>query len=576
MNNDRKNVNNKRTIAGALASIYSVKRTAPWFGFVLLIVVYLASTVTTVRVSVGGGAFEVGQAVIPLAALTGVFSTFANMCLIILVVVYRNIGFYSTIGILSMQVPFIMVNIFVLRSFTSIPGLFTNLLTMIASTLIYLNQKKAESYQQRIVEQAVTDTLTGLPNRFAGREYFSELIKKGQKFVYVAADINNFKSINDTMGYETGNKILLEIANRWRDLADSGVTGNFDLVARLSGDEFGIGILEYDSEQEIIDTIHRFKEELERKITINDYDYYVNATYGYAEYPTDAQDLESLIAASSLTLHDAKRRFSGGAIVRYTPELLQSEKTLQIERTIRKALENDTVFCHLQPQYDINHNLRGFEVLARIKDKEGVFISPMDFIPVAEKSGLVDQIDMRVFHQAAKFLEEAIAGGRENISISVNISVKHLLKNNFIDEIKEVLSTYAIKPKNLEIEITESVMIESVERAKAVIEEVKQLGIMVAIDDFGTGYSSLSYLHNFPANLLKIDKSFIDAMSEGESSQKYVESIISIGHVLGLEVISEGVETEEQLAILKGIGCDLIQGYIWGRPVPIEEAKKLI
>ena len=150
------------------------------------------------------------------------------------------------------------------------------------------------------------------------------------------------------------------------------------------------------------------------------------------------------------------------------------------------------------------------------------------------------------------------------------------MKNNFLEDIRSILETYAISPSQLEIEITESVMVESVERAKAVIEEVKGLGLRVAIDDFGTGYSSLSYLHNFPANLLKIDKSFIDAMSEGKSSQKYVESIISIGHVLGLEVISEGVESEEQLEILKRIGCDLIQGYIWGRPLPPDEAEKLL
>ena len=576
MSDERKNKSNKRSIASALAAIYSVKRTAPWFGFVLLIVIYLASTVFTVRTSVAEGFFEIGRAMIPKAALTGVISTISNLCLIILVVLYRNIGFYSAMGILATQVPFICVNIFILHSFTSIPGLFTNLLTMIACILIFTNQRKAIAYQQRIVEQAVTDVLTGLPNRFAGREYFSGLMKTGTKFVYVATDINNFKSINDTMGYEVGNKILIEIANRWRDLADSGRTGTYNLVAHVSGDEFGISIQEYRNEEDILKTIQAYKAELERKITIDDYDYYVTASFGYAEYPEDTTVLEDLIAKSSLTLHDAKRKYSESVIVRYTDALLESEKTLKIERKIREALESDSVFFHLQPQYSIDHKLRGFEALARMKDTDGSFISPVDFIPVAEKTGLVDRVDMRVFHRAAKFLEDAVKKGRTDITISVNISVKHLLKNNFLEDIKSVLETYAISPSQLEIEITESVMVESVERAKAVIEEVKGLGLRVAIDDFGTGYSSLSYLHNFPANLLKIDKSFIDAMSEGKSSQKYVESIISIGHVLGLEVISEGVESEEQLEILKRIGCDLIQGYIWGRPLPPDEAEKLL
>ena len=214
--------------------------------------------------------------------------------------------------------------------------------------------------------------------------------------------------------------------------------------------------------------------------------------------------------------------------------------------------------------------------MARIADTAGKPVGPVDFIPVAEQTGLVDQIDMCVFRRAAEFLEKAAKKGRTDITVSVNISVKHLLKNDFLDEIKKILSDCEIQPSCLEIEITESVMIDSVERAKEIIEEVKALGIQIAIDDFGTGYSSLSYLHNFPANLLKVDKSFIDTIEEGESSRKYVESIISIGHVLGMEVISEGVEEEKQLAILKEIGCDYIQGFIWGRPMPSEEAEKLL
>lgn len=211
-----------------------------------------------------------------------------------------------------------------------------------------------------------------------------------------------------------------------------------------------------------------------------------------------------------------------------------------------------------------------------MKDADGSFISPADFIPVAEQSGLVDQIDMCVFRKAAKFLEDAEESGNSNFLISVNVSVKHLLKNSFIDDIKSILDTYKVNPGRLEIEITESVMIDSVERALERIEEVKKLGLMVAIDDFGTGYSSLSYLNNFPSNLLKIDKSFIDAMDNGESSKKYVASIISIGHILGLEVISEGVEREDQVETLSEIGCDYIQGFVWGRPLPPEDAAKLI
>ena len=567
---------NKRTIENILQSITSVKRQVPKSGFVLLLILYILATVTLNRVTHSGGEIMLGSYPFALRSAAGIFSSLTNLCVILLVVHYRKVGFITGLVIIIGQIPMMLVQIIMLHNYDAIPGVFTNGLTIIAIIIININHNRVDRFQKEVLEQAVTDRLTGLPNRFAGREYFAGLVKVREKFVYVATDINNFKSINDSMGYETGNKVLKEIANRWRDLADNGNLGTFNLVAHISGDEFGFSIQEYNSEEDVLRTINRFREELERKITIDDCDYYVNASFGYAEFPTDAEDLETLISGASLALHDAKRRGILGDPVRYTKELVQNEKSLETERKIRSALANDTIFFHLQPQYDINHKLRGFEALARMKDADGNYIPPMEFIPVAERSGLVDQIDMAVFKRAAEFLQNAGKTAEPDFTISVNISVKHLLKNSFIDDVKGILETYDVAAEHIEIEITESIMIDSVERALDRIEEVRKLGIMVAIDDFGTGYSSLSYLNSFPANLLKIDKSFIDVMNQAESNKKYVASIISIGHVLGLEVISEGVESEDQLETLKEIGCDYIQGFIWGRPVPPEEAAKLI
>ena len=567
---------NKRTIENTLHSITSVKRQVPKSGFVLLLILYILATVTLNRVTHSGGEIMLGSYPFALRSAAGIFSSLANLCVILLVVLYRKVGFITGLVIIIGQIPMMLVQIIMLHNYDAIPGVFTNGLTIIAIVIININHNRVDRFQKEVLEQAVTDRLTGLPNRFAGREYFAGLVKVREKFVYVATDINNFKSINDTMGYETGNKVLKEIANRWRDLADNGNLGTFNLVAHISGDEFGFSIQEYNSEEDVLRTINRFREELERRVTIDDCDYYVNASFGYAEFPTDAEDLETLISGASLALHDAKRRGILGDPVRYTKELVQNEKSLETERKIRSALTDDTIFFHLQPQYDINHKLRGFEALARMKDADGNYIPPMEFIPVAERSGLVDQIDMAVFKRAAEFLQNAGKTAEPDFTISVNISVKHLLKNSFIDDVKGILETYDVAAEHIEIEITESIMIDSVERALGRIEEVRKLGIMVAIDDFGTGYSSLSYLNSFPANLLKIDKSFIDVMNQAESNKKYVASIISIGHVLGLEVISEGVESEDQLETLKEIGCDYIQGFIWGRPVPPEEAAKLI
>ena len=576
MSPNKQTSTNKRTVENTLLKITTVRRAAPKSGFVLLILLYILASVTLSHVTRMGGEIMFLGYPFSLRSAAGIFSSLANLCVILLVVVYRKVGFITGLIVLIGQAPVMMIQIFVFHNYNAIPGVFTNALTVVAIIIIEINHKRVDRFQKTVLEQAVKDRLTGLPNRFAGREYFGGLIKNREKFVYVAADINNFKSINDTMGYETGNKILIEIANRWKNLADNGNTGTFNLVAHINGDEFGFSIQEYNSEEDVINTINRFREELERKITIEDCDYYVNACFGYAEFPADADELDSVVSCASVALHDAKRRDIINEPVRYSGELIQTERTLEIERKIREALEKDTVFFHLQPQYDMNHKLRGFEALARMKDADGNFISPAEFIPVAEKTGLVDQIDMAVFRKAAKFLEEAGKNAEPDFTLSINISVKHLLKNSFIEEVQGILRSYEIAAKHLEIEITESIMIDSVERALDRIEEVRKIGIMVAIDDFGTGYSSLSYLNNFPANLLKIDKSFIDAMNTGESNKKYVASIISIGHVLGLEVISEGVESEDQLNTLKEIGCDYIQGFIWGRPVPPEEAMKLI
>ena len=274
-------------------------------------------------------------------------------------------------------------------------------------------------------------------------------------------------------------------------------------------------------------------------------------------------------------MHSAKTLGNNG-VLRFDPDLAGNAKFLEIERKIRKALDNDRITYHLQPQYDINHRLRGFEALARMRDEDGTLINPGDFIPVAEKTGLVDRIDSCVFEQAVKFVGDVMNETLSNITMSCNVSVRHLMKKNFIEEVRNTLHKYGVPPQCIEIEITESIMIDSTDKALNTISELKRMGIKIAIDDFGTGYSSLSYLNNLPSDILKIDKSFIDVMNDSESSKQYVAMIVSIGHIMNLKVISEGVESEEQVDTLKEIDCDFIQGFIWGRPMPAEEAMKLV
>ena len=428
---------------------------------------------------------------------------------------------------------------------------------------------------KRLKHMGYTDTLTGLPNRFACNEYISELITKDEKFAVVSIDLNNFKSINDTLGFDGGNKVLIEVSKRWKTICEEEFEDIEFCLTRTGADEFILVISGNKTDLKIEDIISRYVEALNENLTIDGYDIYVTASFGYAEYPSDANTTDTLISRANSAMKEIKKVRNSEHILRFTPDILKDEHILEIENLIRSAIENDTIYFNLQPQFDMDHKLRGFEALARMKDVNGSIISPGEFIPVAEKVGLIDMVDGTVFKKAADFFGRLMNKTNADLTLSINASVRHLMKNDFIEEIQDLLKTSGIPADRLEIEITESIMIDS-EKALQRIEEIKKTGVQIAIDDFGTGYSSLSYLNRFPANLLKVDKSFIDKMNTSESSRQYVAEIISIGHIMGFDVISEGVEEPEQLEALKSIGCDYIQGYIWGRPLSAEDAEKLV
>ena len=229
-----------------------------------------------------------------------------------------------------------------------------------------------------------------------------------------------------------------------------------------------------------------------------------------------------------------------------------------------------------QPQYETEtKRLRGFETLLRLKDETGVPIPPSDFIPVAERSGLIFEIDRWVLRHAMQSFSEEITGNSDFI-VSVNISARHIVEPGFAEEVKDMLEENNFPPERLEIEVTESCFIASIEKAISTLLKIKSLGVQIALDDFGTGYASLSYLQKLPIDLLKIDKSFIDDMTDREEGGNFVKSIIAIGHMFHCKVISEGVEEEQQLELLKELKCDYIQGYLWGKPQKQSDALQLI
>ena len=567
--------NAKDRFASTLNSV-SMNREVPKSAYVLLLLVYFLTNSVTRSMSGSTEMITLFGSQVPLTMLAGVAASLGNICMLLIVILFGTLGFATAITILILQIPVLFIAIFRAHNIATIQGVFTNLLALIASVIIYTNYRHIVSYQKKMREQAITDPLTGIPNRFACFELMNDLIEKKEPFVLVSTDLNNFKSINDTMGHTVGNDVLIEICERWKAIASAEDTKTSDFLARPGGDEFLLVIRGYQNDEEIREAIERYQKALEKKITLDDCDYFLNASFGYAEFPKDADTAITLISYADTAMHEVKRSHKNDRILRFTRDLAKIEKNLATERKIRNALENDTLFFHLQPQYDINHKLRGFEALARMKDADGQMVSPGEFIPVAENIGLIDKVDLGVFRKSAMFFGELLKKTGADITLSINISVRHLMKNNFMDEIRDILEKSGVPSSHLEIEITESIMIDSIDKALEVIGEIKEMGIKIAIDDFGTGYSSLSYLNKFPADLLKIDKSFIDEMNSSESSKQYVAMIISIGHIMNLDVISEGVEEPEQLETLKTIGCDYIQGYIWGKPLPPEEAEKLV
>ncbi len=554
----------------------SFSRKAPLSMYFVLVVLYVIASVVVSKTAGSHETITVFGSKLNVYAFAGIFSAISNICIMFMVVYFGKLGFITALIGLVLQLPMMLYGIIAKGNISSLPGLFTGLFTISAIIVIHINNLRIDRFQARMRDQAVTDRLTGLPNRFACSELVNDLIKRQEKFAIVSMDINNFKSINDTMGRNAGNEVLIEVASRWKAIADSDDTTTLDFVTRQSGDEFSLIIRNFSSEQDILKTIKHYQLTLEKKVTVENCDLYLTACFGYTVFPQDADNSDNLFSCADAAVHELKSNNTGNRILRFTTDLLKSERSIEIERKIKAALVNDSLYFNLQPQFDINHNLRGFEALARMKDTDGSMISPGEFIPIAEKAGLIDKVDISVFRNSAKFFGELVRKTGADITLSVNVSVRHLMKNDFLDEIRNVIETSGVPADKLEIEITESIMIDSAEKALQCINDLKNMGLKIAIDDFGTGYSSLSYLINFPADMLKVDKSFIDKMNTSESSKQYVAAIISIGHIMNFSVISEGVEEAEQLDTLREIGCDYIQGFIWGRPLSPEAAEDLV
>lgn len=481
--------------------------------------------------------------------------------LLMLKVDYRYGRIFSVACMLS-TILNILIVIAHLKKLQPFPGL--------CSTIIYLITIIILSYQfQNRDKEIITDYVTGVLNERGLYRRINSKIEYKKHFKLYGLGINNFVAITANYGHEFCETLLKKFAD--------DLSSNFDKkdIALLEGNKFFL-LVDYNE----TDAEEKLKNFITDKILVeykdNLIEAYINLSIGYACYPDDAENADELIKNADIAMYDADKN-KLREICHYKPVMEQQIiRRMDIEKVLKSALKNEYFHLVFQPQYVLNgKKLRGFETLLRLETPMGLSYSPAEFIPVAEKSDLILKIDDYVIIHAMKEFKDIITTQNKDLIISVNVSAKNIANPEFPDKILSYIKETDFPPQNLEIEITEYCLVQSIDQAVANIKKLRQNEIKIALDDFGTGYTSLSYLAKLPVNLLKIDKSLIDDIETDSKILEFVNTVISLGHLMNCEVISEGVETENQLSLLKEKNCDLIQGYVWGKPVMYEDAQIL-
>ncbi len=423
-------------------------------------------------------------------------------------------------------------------------------------------RKKAEKAIYRV---AYYDYLTGLPNRRLFQKHMKtvESSARHDPFAVVFIDLDRIKHVNDTMGHTIGDQVLSTVSRRLEECLREG-----DMVARIGGDEFAVvlpGVCRKESEG-IAEHIIR---QIGKQMSFNEIDLFVTASMGISIYPDDGQDSETLIKNADAAMYLAKEMGQNNYQF-FTKELDEKNaKKMMLERELHKALERGQFQLHYQPQFDLQSGcMLGVEALIRWEHPKLGTVSPADFIPLAEETGLIVPIGNWVLQTACHQNKKWQEAGFPAVRISVNVSVRQFTQPNFVDNVKEVLEQSGLSPDCLDLEITESMTVEG-EFFHSVLRKLKELNIHVSLDDFGTGYSSLSSLRHFPINRLKIDQTFVKTLDD--TNKAIVAMIITLAKSLKINVIAEGVETMEQVIFLKEMNCHEAQGYFFAKPMPAEQ-----
>ena len=432
-----------------------------------------------------------------------------------------------------------------------------------------------KAYEARIQHLANYDALTGLPNRSLLGDRAAQAIahakRAGHTCGLVVLNIDRFKLLNDSYGHATGDFLLQRLAERV-----SGLMREVDTVARLGADVFAVLVVDLARPDDILVSARKIHECTAVPFEIEGRDVHVTLSIGASTYPRDGEDFELLLRNADAAMHGVKQ--SGGNRIQFYAATMtrQATERIELEAALRLAVQQERLELHYQPQVDIaTGRIVGIEALMRWKISEDRYLSPALFVPVAEESGLIEPLGLWALMAAAKQLSLLRRAGH-SVRMAVNVSARQFRSERFPEAVAEVLQACSLDAGSLELELTESVLIEDRRKAIAILERLKDLGVQIAVDDFGTGYSSLSYLSGLPVDCLKIDRAFVVQTIAGGRDAAIAQAIISLGHALGLRVLAEGVETLGQLLFLHEHRCDECQGYLFARPLTAEALAQML
>jgi diguanylate cyclase (GGDEF)-like protein len=444
----------------------------------------------------------------------------------------------------------------------------------VSALVVLKTRARVAKAEQRLDYLAYTDPVTELANRRATYDALAAEMNKqaiaGRQVGLLLIDLDNFKAVNDSAGHSSGDALLRMVGVILRDLARDS-----DIVGRIGGDEFAVVVSPMHERAQAARIAGKIADALGSSFNLEGQKVFATASIGISVFPSDAQTFSELVSNADIALYYAKAA-GKNRYADFTPEMnLKTQRRVRIERELRAAVEKGELQVHYQPQFDCKSKvLVGVEALVRWPQPLGGFIAPSEFIPIAEECGLINEVGRWVLRRAcADAAGWALNTGRR-LTMAVNVSARQLKDKRFIQHLRDALAENRVPPDLLELELTESLLMEDVEGAVEFMRSVRELGVQLSIDDFGTGYSSLAYLQAFPIDKLKIDRSFISLLPDAGFT--IAAAVINLAHGFGLSVVAEGVEEKKQLEWLEEAGCDIVQGYHLGRPMSTQAMLEFI